>query len=749
MTGRFDYTETRVDRDVGTEERIDYAAEYRNNVHNVSGQLKSLARFPVDQLGAFQEVEVPAELQHHRYIAPMVAAINAHPSFITHYRGSSYRRAFSYILRVAADGAEPDWRYFGRALLKRLKSELTSENTIKSNMDNAKRLFNKAADASTDVKVRREIRAMVGGNRAKGRATGYWPDLRAVEPTPLRSLEDIFGDSLNYTNEQYIDAIIDYASTYIRAWSNIRSRFQNDHPKLHAKIFAVVTRIGVAKLKDIERKRTHSRRMQDCKEEWFELLGLNIELLVAMDDPFLNAIAMSQWKNTAHFDRFAASVDLPCNGAAGFAAQLLRRKPPCSQPKSMWSIWKNGKNDVVLKTRLMLSLLDFFGPTLEEEICFTWLLATRRIQLSNTDRIKRRQIDEDATGIWIRSYKGRNNKAENIGIKKNTKFGRALRAFLQDYDKYPFRIANSDNLISPYKQYFSKFHSTRNFHHLNSEKPSEGLCVYGLSDANLMVIRDIYAVVVKNERQNGRARNYGDAELLSSKGLLPSAIAQSHVYAEEAKRGKFFKSATMLPTYDREDLDENSREAQNEFHSLQTREEIYRARSKDKVKLQRGRAFSSAVSEEMANIANDIIDAWEQSTSYLPVSALVDVIGLRGNTSETHPATILAAAKAEKFIVEKSGLIKKNGKIYLFDSGLTARMMMEEIRHIEAELDGLFATNDVDKAINAWAKLCFLELLLKRFSSVSLKESVEKYGHLEGKIPHAPISEGGNSWIVQ
>jgi hypothetical protein len=454
---------------------------------------------------------------------------------------------------------------------------------------------------------------------------------------------------------------------------------------------------------------------------------------------------MSQWRNSICFDRFAAAVDLPGRGAAGFAEQLLRRGERI--PKSRWAVPKDGEKKIL--ARLMLSVLDFFGPSLEEETCFIWLLASRRIQLSNVNRLKRAQINEDATGIWIRSYKGRNGKAENVCIKKNTKSGRALRAYLQDYDKYPFRNGNSDAMIAPFKTQTSKFKSTYNFHHLALPDHLERLSAHGLSDANLTVIKQIYASVVDVERAINRATHYNDVEKPSTKALLPSAISQSHVYAEEAKRGGFTNSPTMLPTYDQENRDEDSRKAQNEFHTLEVREEIYRARSKDKLKLRKGRAFAAAVSEEMANIANDIISAWEQRTSPLPVSALVDVVGLRGNPPEAPPETVLAAAKAEKFLIEKSGLIRKDGMIYLFDSGLTARMMMEEIRHIEGELERLFATQDVDKALNAWAKLCFLQMLMKRFSPVSLKDATEKYGHLKGKIPHAPISEGGNSWIVE
>lgn len=747
MIDQSDFEEPHVGRDAHADETGDYAAEYRSNVRNVSGNLKGVARFGVNHLGVIQEVEVPAELQCHRYIGPMVAAINDPDSGITPHGAGRFRITFELILKVAIVGVELDWRYFGRALLKRLKSDLTSEFTIKRNMNYAKKLFNMAAEASGDVKVKRDIRALVGENGAKGLNGGYWPNLRAVERKPTRSLEDIFGDSLNYTNEQYINAVTDYASAFIRAWSDIRRRLRNDHPELHAKVLEAVTRIGVENLKEIEKKRTHSRGILGFKDEWFELVSLNIEILVALDDPFLNMIAMSQWRNSTLFDLFAPAVNLPGQGAAGFAEQLLKRREP--RPIHRWSIPRDGKHDGKIVVRLMLRLLDFFGPSLEEEACFIWLLASRRIQLSNVDRLKRTQISEDVTGIWIRSYKGRNGKAENVCVKKNTKFGRALRAFLHDYDKYPFRNANTDTMITPFKTQTSKFKSTWNFHHLAFPDHAEGLSAYGLSDANLTVMKQTYSIIIDVERSINRAAYYGDAEKRTAKALLPSAVAQSHVYAEEAKRGGFTKSPTMLPTYDRENPDENSRKAQNEFHTLETREETYRARSRDKIKLRKGRAFAAAVSEEMANIANDIIGAWEESTSPLPVSALVDVVGLRGNTSEAPPETILAAAKAEKFLVEKSGLIKKDGKIYLFDSGLTARMMMEEIRHIEGELESLFSTQDDDKALNAWAKLCFLELLLKRFSPASVKDATEKYGHLEGKIPHAPISEGGNSWIVK
>ena len=749
MTNRSSFAEARFSLEGLTEAESDYAAEYRSNVQNVPGTLKGVARIGVDSLGVVQEVGVPAQLRCHRYIGPMIAVINSPESGITASRVPSYKRAFEYIVKVAVSDEESDWRYFGRALLKRLKSELTSEYTIKASMDDAKRLFNKAADKSDYLKVKREIRTLIGGKGAKALDSGYWPNLRAVERYPTRSLEDVFGDSLNYTNEQYIDAVTDYASAFIRKWSDVRKRLRHEHPELYAKICDAVTRIGVERLKKIERTQAYSPRVLEWESEWFEILSINIEILVSMDDAFLNAIAMSQWRKSIHFERFSSAVNLAHNGAAGFADQLLKVTASCLYPKSQWSIWENGGKGFSLMSRLMFSLLDFLGPSLEEETCLVWLLASRRIQLSNTVRLKRAQIDEDATGIWIRSFKGRSGKAENVCIKKNTRMGRALKAYLWDYDQRPSGSAVSEAMISPYRPQTARFTSTWNFHHLAFSDHSEGLNEYGLSDASLMVVKQIYLSVVQVRRQNGRAFNFGDVERRTAKALLPSAIAQSHVYAEEAKRGGFIKSPTLLKTYYSEDPDELSRKAKNEFHTVKTREEIYRSRSRDKVKLRKGRAFAAAVSEEMANISHDIIGEWEERTSPFSVSALVDFIGLRGSSLEAPPETILAAAKAEKFIVEKSGLIKKDGMIYLFDSGLTARMMMEEVRHIEGELESLFATQDLDKAINAWAKLNFLELILKRFSAVSLKDASEKYGHLEGRIPHAPISEGGNSWIVE
>jgi len=652
------------------------------------------------------------------------------------------------MLEVVAADTDLDWRFFGAKLLAQLKVDCATEGSIKSHMDRAKRLLNKAAAASDNAKLKREIRGIVGGRSANGVDAGFWPALREVEYNPTKSLEEVFGRDLNYTNDQYVGAIIDYASAYIHAWSNIRSRLRNNHTVLFDKIIQTVERFGIEDLRELERKQTYSEKILVQFDEWSDLLQLNIEILVTMDEPLLNMIALAQYRKLRHFDRFSASVDLPANGAAGFAKQLLRDDGAHSRPKTQWTIWSAGKRDAYLSCRLMFSLLDFLGPTLEEELCFTWLLACRRIQLSNVDRLRRAQIDEDSKSIWIRSYKGRNGKAQNVNINKNTNFGRALRHFLSDYDKFPLKNGKSEYMTTNYKPNWAVFSATSNFHHLAFPDHLEGLDTHGLSHSKLTVMKDIYSVIVSNQRLAGRAGNYGDVERPVMKALNPSSIAQSYVYAEEAKRGSFSRSLTMELTCDRENDEEQDRKANIQFHTRAVRENVYRARSRDKLKLEKGKAFAVAVSAEMTNVANDIIDAWSKSTSELSLPALIDLIGLRGNISEVLPETLLAAAKAEKFIVEKSGLIKKNGKVYFFDSGLTARMMMEEIRHIEGELEGLFATLDIDKALNAWAKLCFLELLMKRFSAASLKDALDKYGHLKGRIPHAPISEGGNSWIV-
>lgn len=748
MMDRSNPSHGELDREVTPGDQDDYAAEYRDSVRSMAVQLKHVARFSVNYNGGLQEVSIPPKLLGDRNIGLIVSYINSGDTCFTRSSVGKYRQAFESILEVVLADPQLDWRLIGRILLKSLKAKESSEYTIKTRMDHAKRLITKAGELSDDVKARREIRAIVGGSSAKGLDYGYWPSLREAKNDPRKSLEDILGDDLSYTNAQYVDAIVDYASAYIRAWSNIRSRLRNEHPDLCSKIVATVKRLGLEKVKDLERQKTCSQLVIPHREEWLDLLALNIEILVAIDDPLLNQIALAQYRRLKAFDRFAAEVDLPRNGAAGFAQQLFYQDGS-RRVKTQWAIWKDGRHDAHVTTRLMLTITDFLEPSLEEELCFTWLMASRRIQLSNVDRLRRSQIDEDSKNIWIRSYKGRNGKAENLQFSKGSKFGRAIRAFLKSYDEGQLRGDQPDYITSKYSSQWGRFFATYNFYHLAFPRHEEGLGRYGVSDFNLALMKGVYRTIVDNQRIIGRAGNCGDIEKPVSKALNPSAIAQSHVYAEEAKRGDFSKSSTMDPTFLQEDEDELERNALNSFHTRAVREDDYRARSRDKVKLQKGKDFAVAVSSEMVGIANEIANAWEVSTSKLSVSSLIDIIGLRGQTPETPPETLLAAAKAEKFIVEKSGLIKKDGKIYLFDSGLTARLMMEEIRHIEGELEGLFATQDVDKAINAWAKLLFLEILIKRFSARSLKDAVDKYGHLEGKIPHAPISEGGNSWIVK
>mgnify|MGYP003645866376 CR=1 FL=1 len=106
MTDRSAFNEKpgRLDDQVG--EDGDYAAEYRDNVQSISGSLKGVARFGIDPLGSLHEVEVPAKLRTHRYIEPMVAAINSVESGITPTGAARYRRVFQHLLKVAGDEAD-------------------------------------------------------------------------------------------------------------------------------------------------------------------------------------------------------------------------------------------------------------------------------------------------------------------------------------------------------------------------------------------------------------------------------------------------------------------------------------------------------------------------------------------------------------------------------------------------------------------------------------------------------------------
>jgi len=726
----------------------DYAEQYRPNIARFNGSLRSVARFGLSHNETPQETAIPTTFQDHRFIGPMISYIND-PGTKFKTAAAKYRRAFDLILEVACENPELDWRYFGSVLLKKLKTEEKSEHRIKTNHDAARLLFVRAADASSDHRLQLDIRRIAGLSSGHREYVGNWPALRNPPSTPNRSLEEVFGDDLGYSNDQYVSAISEYAASFIMTWSSVRRRLREEYPELFERIVNTIKSYGLASLNEIEAQQVYSYKTKIIRDDWLKLLSMNLEILECLDEPLLNTIAVSQHGGQQGFLELIATADIVRKGVSGYAQLFQYETESGLAPRTRWVDLREGRKIKSLNSRILFSLLDFVGPTIEEEICFRWLLASWRIQPSNVDRMKRSNINEDAKLLWIRSYKGRNKKAQPLSVNKNSKEGRAIRSFIKDYDSYGICKSETDFLVGRYKPSYGRFLGTCNFCHLLYPGNPEGLEGHGLSKHGLTIIKDIYANIRVNNHKIGRADNHGDGKKPTVKALHPSFVCQSHVYAEEAKRGTFRKSPSMKSSHEIENASAYDLNARRQFHEPETRENIYRGRSRDKIQLRKGERFAAAVSDEMAIIAGEIIEAWEENTSSHSVSELIDIIGLRGFSLEAPPETFLAAAKAEKFVIEKSGLITRSGKTYLFDSGLTARMMMEEVRSIEGQLERLFTTQDSDRAINAWAKYCFLEILLTRFSSASLRDARQKYGHLENNIPHAPISEGGNSWIVK
>lgn len=724
----------------------DYAAEYRTTEH-FPIKLRSIARFGVDRSGTMREVSVPQELQEHRYIKPILEYINSPETTFEPASVERYRAAFTEILNVASTHSKHSWAHFGPALLKSLVDSNTAETQLKKRIDAARRLLVCAEDFSNDRILKRELREITGatvGGRIPA-SNSSWPNLRAVPGRPQRSLECEFKDKLEYTNKQYIQAVTEYASAFILAWADIRRELREKHPDLLARIEGVVNNVGVSELGKIEARR-RCPTDGDLRSQWMKSFSLGMEALEALDCPLLNWSAITNHAPCIHLERLVEAADLPNRGAAGYT-QMFRDKMGDLKFSCQYRVnggrWRN------TVAKLPFSPVDLLRPTLEEEICFIWILSTQRIQLSNIQRLTRGNIDWVKKSITIRSYKGRNNTAETTSFLRNTKHGRAVGKYIEEFDRYSGGwdgerlVVNRCNTSSQFR-----FVGTPNFSHLTVPEEVEGLGAYGVSSHSTRVMKDLYAIITENNRRIDAAHR-SKQEAPSIRSMAPTRITQSSVYADEAGRPSFRLSPNMATTYEREDVLEDELRARGQFHSLETRRDVYIARSEDRIKVAKGSAFSAQVSEEMTKMANKIIAAWEEKTSCLSVGELVALIGLRGISPDTPPETLLAAAKAENFVVEKSGLIRKNGKTYLFDNGLTARMMMEEQCHIEGELEKLFSTQDRDRAINAWAKYIFLDLLLKKLSRKSRHSALREYGHLEGKIPHAPISEGGNSWIVE
>ena len=719
----------------------DPADKYRSKSVQFPNKLKHIVRLGENPSGKMLELEIPQHLQDHFWVGQLRDAVHVNPP----NPGSAYpyKRAFEILLAVFEENANPNMRQFGSVFLKKAKSLV--KGNPKKYSDAARAMFVLLGQETRDENLKFEIKEFAGlGNKRGGRVKwGTWPKLSQTYQ-PRKSLEqkvEVETDD-DITNEMYIKSFSQFIYCYLKKWSDLRNTIQTDHPDLYSRIVSLIDKHGVdtieriAALKSVgSAEKLMSRDTADW-QIYINIWELNFDIIQQLDD---NYLALNGFAASSASKKFEEQIVPTCDLDDIVGSYL---STTTSTTKTAWP-WKRMKPSNVMPS-LSFSLLDFVRPSQEEKLCVYWLLAMLRIQESNTEKLLNEKvfdtIRENKNCHIVHSYKGRNKDAEPIPLVKNSPLGRALSIYRNarnpENSSFPMEQFFGDYFVGPVNNAAFKLQGTRNFGFMLFDIDKSKVGFDNISDECFKVIKTVF-------KKYYRSR---DGEVLK---LATSFFAQSKVYKDlSGSEAKITKKDDLSIPVAVPDRFEEGIKAKRQFHTLETRESVYLSRSKSKAQLKVGEQLAVAMSNEMHATVNDLLEAKQRKTSVLSFTEIQEVIGLSNSETEASPEAILAAAQAQDYIVQRNGLITKNGQTYIFDCGLVARFMMEARTHIESNngkgLEDVFLSQGRTRGLNIWAEYILLDHLIERvLSPKSIQSALTDYAYLEGKVPFIPLTEGG------
>ena len=732
----------------------DYAAEFRSDVVQFQNNRNDVALFGVCRHGYELRVEIPVELRSHVWVAALTNYINNEQFNLSTRRNA--KTAFEYLLKIFSDKPDFDMGVIGFVYLEYLKKLRLKENTIHKLNQVCRSLFTGLADSTDNFEMKVIIRD-AAGRAGPGRkdSWGNWPRFEKPEDIPRDSLACEFGSALDATNEAFLSAFVEFNQAFITEWNSIRDQLRTEHTELHTRLVEFVESVGIENLNRLQSYRNVYGARENKKKNltaddlrvYEQIVALNFEIMLTLDNAFLNCLA---------FGATARAIKKPIIAWAQkfewtkFDTQTFV-KAFFSDTGTLESYYPIISSKLCPK--LPYNLLSFLQVSEEEQMCFMWLLAMYRAPLSGMQRLKLDEIDINDRNYYVDVFKGRQGKTENPNFPINSPQGRTLKLYLKSLEEQtlPTKGIPKDRVVGKFNNNRFQLVNIWNFSFayfftINDEDGStKKVSKYdvgftSMTDVAFNLVRDTFLHMLEKP-------NVGRPSLAVTK------FSQAYLNADQSKRGDFQKSNSMANfTYDEEDPVLADIAARKNFHSFETQNTVYRARSRDKLVLKMGDDLGLAVNAEMGNIIDEILakklDPDTGETRVLTHDEYRSAIGMMDVDLDASPEALRLAAQAQNFIVEESGLIQKDGKVIVIDDAMTAFLMSEKMKHIE-EAAGEGFTSLVnnfgrEQIIAILTEYWLLEALYERLS-VTSRHAAKKppYSNLVGKFKFIPIVAGG------
>ena len=724
--------------------------------------------FSFIRLNADITIDVPARLQNDPLIRALVKYFNS-PWHARKDRCivslNRYKKALNLFFNntLAEFDDVPDT--IGERWIYTLKGESDSENTSRMWNFSIKAPLNRISKR-LDVGVifsKEEIAAVSKFNKS-------WPSLKWNQSNPNKTLEEL--SDLDVTNAELFASLRVFCQWYIQEWASVMKRFKERMPEEYQAIKTDINRFGkdsfffeysrkIAKKEMIHRE--IERRGSFPPSERATGLAIWIKAAIKLDSVLLKDMVYLAFRLARH-ETHPENLSFDSGGYfAGFASPVEIEERDQYLKELLPFKWD-------AKTPQLPPATALVSPSFEMQMATAWLLASDRHQASNLNLMTLSSIrkinNSVSTIVEISSFKGRNNttlvnaaKIKDSGetYKSNHPIHKALWAyretaeqayqegfFIKDEEALdsqmllPFIPLAQGLSVKKQKKYCDSdigndsaydldLGKPRNLGLLTAVTPNTVVQQINAEDGRSAFSDLLGHAMFHNEKHKAQKHSVQTAPMIS---ITPTYIAGTEPVAKLRRRVSLSENMNLSAGIDSDDQkDENQLEAMRANHSVDVRQNVYVARSNDKIKLEAESRFAQMVGEEMVAAAMSLLDIKLEKSSVLTVADVSKKLGLSVCTNDDLESleTLLAESSAQNYLIDVTGLIQKDAELIVIKTPIVAALMQSYIIHIDTTLDQVFSSNE-DLVEGLIAHRMFLQAMLNEFDEKTKREAKERFG---------------------
>lgn len=554
-----------------------------------------------------------------------------------------------------------------------------------------------------------------------------------------------------FSDRQYMDSIRTIALTYHAVWSAIRAQFKSKMPSEYAEFkerliktpgLVDLVSSSTPALASFNKGGTYFGSPLKSNVIWIRKLLLQVANTLKNDyftEALFFSMVYSQVDLKAEYfdqqqDRLALKSQMDHRAMLGHLNKYLLQSGPRLNGKTvkipsvlspLYLLLPWGGNELGLYATFLLT--DRVGPTSVRNISlkqFTWL-----------DRNHVQTTQALASRATIRGiYKGRQDRTSDLEITDRTK---PLFHLLSElYSSYNAAIEErliDPAFMKPFEQLFSGKGQTASTQLLGLGLSKQVINGSGLAPLvvkgtalyshiqSLKVPAFHELVIAGSQRMSCFGTNRLNLNLPEWRNqqtfLASTAITQSRISADQLVDLNDTRiSEDMTFQYSEEFYTKTQQKADAQFHSIETRLNVYYQRANDKLVVECRERFAAQVGDEMVKMAMEMATIASESSAVVTLKQARAVCGLGDLESEITPEELVSQVDAQEALINDTAFITPtNGsKTYIIKSDMHAFLMAAKIHHIDASINYLLLSNErlVPRAI---ARRMLLMMLLSEF----------------------------------